>query len=130
MLNGDQSGRLRKIHDQLVNIGLKTRMPSNSSTLLFEAIGPKKERIGLAALRDSAGGIFSFPKTYWITKYSELATAASAIDGIYFLPTEGPFSSSQYSLHQIRITENTKNEIQKIIDNFIRKHFNYICKNQ
>lgn len=130
MLSGDRSGNLRKIHDQLVALGLKTRMPSNSSTLLFEAVNRGRERIGLAALRDTNGGIFSFPRTYWGTRRADITTAVSDIDSTYFMPTEGSFSSSQYSAFQIRITGNTIDAIQRVITNLIGEHFNLIFNNR
>jgi hypothetical protein len=46
MMSADPSGLLQQLHDGLVALGLKTKLPPNSETLLFEVITQKKERVG------------------------------------------------------------------------------------
>lgn len=123
MLSGDPSGRLRLLHDQLVSIGLKTKMPSNSSTLLFEAVSNKGERIGLAALRDARGDVFSFPSTYWGSRMAEVEGALSGIDRSHFISTEGAFSTSQYSARQVRVSAVTIEQLELVVSGLMSRHF-------
>ena len=123
LLKGDPSGRLRRLHDQLVSIGLKTKMPSNSSTLLFEVVNVEGERIGLAALRDAGGDVFSFPRPYWGRRIGEVEEALSGIDRSNFIATEGAFSSSQYSARQVRVSVTTMTQLERVVSGLISHHF-------
>lgn len=122
MLNGDPSGRLRRLHDQLVAVGLKTKMPPNSSTLLFEAVSSQGERIGLAALRDAGTDVFSFPRPYWVRHIGAMEQALSGIDHSQFVATDGAFSSSQYSARQVRISVTTIAELELVVAGLISQH--------
>ena len=122
LLDSDRSGRLRQLHDQLVTAGLKTNMPSNSSTLLFEAVAKDKKRHGIVALRSSGSHIFSFPKSYWGPRVQELNAALGNIDNCHFIETDGAVSSSQYSLKQVRVTEHTVEALRNIVGTLIAPH--------
>jgi hypothetical protein len=115
MLAADSSGRLRALHDDLIGLGLKTKISSNTETLLFEAVSPQKERIGLAALRPGVSEIFSFPRPFWVRHVQQLDAALSAIDCQHLVETEGFVSSSQYSLRQIRISEDTIAQLRSVV---------------
>lgn len=122
LLKGDSSGRLRRLHDQLVSIGLKTRMPSNSSTLLFEVVNVQGKRIGLAALRDAGADVFSFPRAHWGQRISEIEEALYGIDRSHFIATEGAFSSSQYSVRQVRVSVATIAQLELVVSGLISRH--------
>jgi len=122
MLSADSSGRLRQLHDRLVAIGLKTRLPSNSETLLFEVATPAKKSVGLAAIRSSHIDVFSFPKPYWVQHAQELYTALASIEHFDHIEPEGFVSSSQYSLKQIRISADTIARLDAIATDLIASH--------
>lgn len=122
LLDSDRSGRLRQLHDQLVSASLKTKMPSNSSTLLFEVVAKDKSRHGLVAFRSGSSQILSFPRTYWGSRTQDLNEALGKIDHCHFIETDGAFSSSQYSLRQVRVTEHTMKALQDVIDILIVPH--------
>ena len=122
MLVGDSSGRLRLLHDQLVALGLKSKLPSNTETLLFEVVTPEKERIGLAALRGGNTEVFSFPRPYWGRRARELEAALSGIHPRHFVETEGFVSSSQFSLRQVRISSDTIQELSSIVAGLVCTH--------
>ncbi len=130
LLASDPSGRLRQLHDQLVSIGLKTKMPSNSATLLFEAVAKDKSRHGLAAFRSGSSQIFSFPRTYWAPRLRELQAALAGIDRCHFVETEGAFSSSQYSVQQVRVTQHTASELQAVVSSLISRHVRQLGEGQ
>lgn len=122
LLASDPSGRLQQLHDQLVSIGLKTKMPSNTETLLFEAVAKDKSKHGLAAFRSGSSQIFSFPRTYWAPRLRELQAALAGIDRCHFVEPEGAFSSSQYSVQQVRVTQHTFTELQAVVRALIARH--------
>jgi hypothetical protein len=122
MLSRDTSGRLRALHDQLVELGLKTKISSNTETLLFIALTPTKEQVGVAAMRGGNSEVLSFPKTYWIRHAAELDSALARIPSRHILPTEGPVSSSQYSLRQVRVSTDTFAELQAVVGDVVRAH--------
>jgi hypothetical protein len=120
MLSADASGRLRQLHDDLIGLGLKTKISSNTDTLLFEAATPKKDRVGIAAMRPGVAEIFSFPRPYWIGHVQELDAALSQIDKRHLIETEGFVSASQYSLRQVRISEDTFSQLRGLVQGIIR----------
>ena len=122
MLNGDASGRLRLLHNQLVSIGLKTRMPSNSSTLLFQAVDNNGKRLDLAALRDAGGDVLSFPSSYWRSRMAELESALTSIDKSHFIGTGGSFTTSQYSARQVSVSAVTIASLERVASGLIASH--------
>lgn len=122
LLSSDRSGSLTLLHAHLIGIGLKTKMPSNSATLLFEAIDLSKARHGLVAFRSGSFPVFSFPSTYWQPRASEVAAAISAIDRGLLVVPDGAISSSQYSMCQVRVTDHTINQLVAIADTLISRH--------
>ena len=122
MLASDTSGRLRALHDQLVALGLKTKIGSNTETLLFNASTPTKELVGVTAMRGGTSEVLSFPKHYWIRHAAALDSALARIPSWHMLPTEGPVSSSQYSLRQVRVCPDTFVELQAVVDDVVRAH--------
>ncbi|KQQ96137.1 hypothetical protein ASF77_21775 [Massilia sp. Leaf139] len=122
MLGSDPSGRLKRLYDSLTALGLKTRLPPNSETLLFEIITAKKQHIGLAAIRAGHTEVLSFPKPYWARHAPELRAAVAAIEDFHHIDTEGFVSSSQYSLKQIRISRDTIERLDEIVKNLIASH--------
>src|SRR4051812_38383303 len=107
LLASDTSGRLRLLHDQLVALDLKIKMPKNTDTLLFEAVTPEKERVGVVARRGENTEVLSFSKPYWIRHAAELDTSLRGIEPRHKVETEGFVSTSQYSLRQIRVSADT-----------------------
>ena len=124
MLGADPSGRLKQLHDSLIALGMKTRLPSNSETLLFEVVTAKKARIGLAAIRSSHTDVFSFPKPYWVGHARELHSSLAAIEDYHHVEPEGFVSNSQFSLKQIRISRDTIERLETIVKNLIASHVN------
>lgn len=122
LLDRDTSGHLRPLYNGLIEIGLKTTMPSNSKTLLFEASGHDRKKHGLAAIRSGNGSVLSFPKTYWGPRKSELEKAVAHIAARHFVETHGAVSESQYSAMQIRVSQDTVADLLAIIRNLIAQH--------
>ena len=130
LLASDPSGRLQRLHDQLVSIGLKTRMPSNTETLLFEAVAKDKSRHGLAAFRSGSSQVFSFPRTYWARRMSELRAAVANIDRCHFIELEGGFSGSQNSILQVRVTQHTEGDLEAVVHALIASHARRLSEGQ
>ena len=122
LLAGDPSGRLRALHDQLVGLGLKTKMVRNSDTLLFEAITVERERVGVAAIRGGNTEVLSFPRPYWVRHVSELDDALRTIEERHLVSPEGFVSSSQYSLRQVRVSSDTAAQLQAIVSDLVCRH--------
>jgi hypothetical protein len=127
MLTEDSSGRLRRLHDQLVSLGLKTKLPRNTETLLFEAVTSEGERVGLAAIRGGITEVLSFPRPYWLRHVQQLDASLSAIHPRHFIQTEGFVSSSQYSLRQVRVSGDTVEQLSVIVGALVRAHANELA---
>lgn len=122
LLSTDPSGRLRSLHDQLITLGLKTKMGRNSDTLLFEAITPTKERVGLLAMRGGNTEVLSFPRAYWVRHTAELDSALENIEPRHIVPPEGFISQSQYSLRQVRVSLHTFTYLQTLVSSMVQSH--------
>lgn len=122
LLTADPSGRLRLLHDQLVALGLKTKMVRNSDTLLFEVVVPAACRIGIAAIRGGNTEVLSFPRPYWIRHANELDRSLETIEARHLIAPEGFVSQSQYSLRQIRVSSDTFARLQLLIAGIVRVH--------
>lgn len=122
LLDRDTSGHLLALYTSLIEIGLKTTMPSNSRTLLFEASGHDRKKHGLAAMRSGTCSVLSFPKTYWAPRKRELEAAVAHIPVRHFVETRGAVSESQHSAMQIRVSQDTAADLLAIIRNLIVQH--------
>lgn len=122
LLDRDTSGHLLPLYNGLIEIGLKTTMPSNSKTLLFEASGHDRKKHGLAAMRSGTFSVLSFPKTYWAPRKSDLEAAVAHIAARHFVETRGAVSESQHSAMQIRVSQETVADLLAIIRNLITQH--------
>ena len=123
-LSSDASGRTKAIYDHLIEVGLKAKISRNTDTLLFEATSKSKERIGLVALRPGIYSIFSLPRPYWIRHSAEIDKALAAIQTRHFVEPEGFISTSQYSLRQIKINEETFEHLKAIVGGVVSSKFN------
>lgn len=121
LLDRDVAGHLRRIHDCLIALGLTTRMPPNSQTLLFEVRDGGKMH-GLAAMRSGYVNVLSFPKTYWASRLSALERGLSSIGARHFIETQGAISESQYSIRQVRVSNETAGELELVVNNLIAEH--------
>ena len=122
LLSLDTTGHLRRLHDQLLGLGLKTRMPSNSKTLLFEVVDRTGKKHGLAAMRSGYVSVFSFPKTYWTPRRSELDQSLSSIGIRHFVETQDSVSESQYSAKQVRISDEVANALTAVVNSLMAQH--------
>lgn len=122
LLDRDVCGHLRRLYDCLIEIGLKTKMPTNSKTLLFEGSGQNRKKHGLAAMRSGNASVLSFPKTYWGPRKDELMKAVEHISSRHFIDVQGAVSESQYSAMQIRVSDDTVADLLGIIRNLIAQH--------
>jgi hypothetical protein len=122
LLAADPSGRLRALHDQLVALDLKTKMSSNTDTLLFEAVTSTKERVGVAAIRGGNTEVLSFPRPYWVRHAAELDASLAGVEPRHFVEPEGFVSSSQYSLRQVRVSTDTLSILHAVIAGLVRRH--------
>jgi hypothetical protein len=122
MLNADSTGLLRRLHAQLIDLGLRTRLPSNTDTLPFEAVKPTKERVGVAAIRAGSTDVMSLPRPYWAGHAAELDAALAEVQPRHFIETTGFVSSSQYSLRQVRISPDTIEHLSSVIADLLCRH--------
>ena len=122
LLAQDTAGHLRRLHDRLVALGLKTKMSPNSKTLLFEANDRVGKKHGLAAMRSGYVNVFSFPKTYWNPRKRALDNALSGIGARHFVETQDAVSESQYSARQVRVSTETAQEVMAVVDRLIAAH--------
>lgn len=127
MLSADSSGRLRELYNDLIGLGLKTKISKNTETLLFEAITPSKERVGIVAMRSGVADIFSLPRAYWIRLAPEVDAALSSIGSRHFIETQGFVSSSQYSLRQVRISGDTSLQLKQFIKELVATQIAKLC---
>jgi len=127
LLSSDTSGRTKALYDLLIEIGLKTKIGKNTDTLLFEATNRSKEKIGLVAFRPGIYPIFSLPRPYWIRLGTEVDKALATIQPRHFVETEGFVSTSQYSLRQIKISEDTFEHLKDIVSGLISQNFHEIA---
>ena len=125
-LSADTSGRTKAIFDLLIEIGLKTKLSKNTDTLLFEAMSKSKGKIGLVALRPGVYTIFSLPRPYWVRHSAEVDKALAPIQTRHFVEPEGFVSTSQYSLRQIKINEETFDNLKAIVRGIVTSKFNDI----
>lgn len=115
IMRHDSSGSVERIHNLLVQHGLKWKGPKNSETLLyyFRLNGTE---VGVAAMRR---GIFSFPATFWKPRATVLRSALNMVPSYQQVGTEPAISSSQYSAGQIQVSAATTDAIESIIESVI-----------
>lgn len=128
LLNLDSTGHLRRLHERLLELGLRTHMPSNSKTLFFEFSDGMGNKHGLAAMRTGYISVFSFPRTYWEQRRTELMHAISGIGARHFIETQGAVSESQYSFKQVRVSDDTANELLQVINGLITQHITILAR--
>lgn len=130
LLAQDTTGNLRRLHDRLVALGLKTKMPPNSQTLLFEASDDAGRKVGLAAMRSGYVSVFSFPKTYWRPRLKLLEEALSAIGPRHFVQTQELVSESQYSARQLRVSPDIERELMAVVEGLIANHAHALSRGE
>lgn len=127
LLASDTSGRTKALYDLLIELGLKTKISKNTDTLLFEATSRSKEKIGLVAFRPGIYPIFSLPRPYWIRLGTEVDKALATMQPRHFVETEGFVSTSQYSLRQIKINEDTFEHLKAIVSGLVSQSIHEIA---
>lgn len=122
LLAQDDAGHLRRLHDRLLEIGLKTKISPNSKTLLFEATDNEGKKHGLAAMRSGYVSVFSFPKAFWSSRKTMLDQALSRIGARHFIETQDAVSESQYSVRQVRVSDDTARELMAVVNSLLACH--------
>lgn len=122
LIRSDLTGLLPRLHERLIANRLKYRASSNSDTLLYYVLDREKKQVGLAAFRVPRPTIFSFPQAYWLHHFREVDAALSDVPHSSIIETDGPVSSSQYSMRQVIVSGETFEILLRAIDELIVPH--------
>ena len=115
LIRHDTSGGVERIHNLIIEFGLKYKCSANSYTLRYYFRHEGRD-IEVAAMRRS---IFSFPRTFWRPRIALVLSALSRVASYNVIPTEPAISSSQNSAGQIAINRETISEIEAILESVV-----------
>ncbi|MBX3705462.1 MAG: hypothetical protein KF911_02430 [Pseudomonadales bacterium] len=115
VLRRDRTGFLIDIHNALLGIGLSFTASKGSETLLY-GFRHSGDRCEIAATRVPGPTVFSFPTTFWEPRLQVLSRLRENFQRTELLSVAGPFSSSQYSSEQVRVTAATAPRIITLIE--------------
>ncbi|WP_445946072.1 hypothetical protein [Shewanella sp.] len=106
--------RYREVFEVLESSNLRPLGKSNTETLLFQLRGAHSEMLDIFAFRLGPPPVISFPKSYWLSRVSELSEHLSSFSFSEKPAITGPVSNSQYSAGQVEITRSTHERIIEV----------------